>query len=87
MAARAGQALRSAWLGESHLIAGRIPDASRLAHQALNFAHAHQERGHETWAFRLLAEIAAKSATELAQFGTGAASGHVSVCSTSSRLI
>src|SRR5439155_4366605 len=51
---RAGQALRSAWLGESYLRVGRLPDAGRLARQALDLARAHKERGHEAWALRLL---------------------------------
>jgi class 3 adenylate cyclase/tetratricopeptide (TPR) repeat protein len=46
-------------LGEAHLLAGRLEEAHILAEQALTLARAHQERGHEAYALRLLGDIAA----------------------------
>ena len=58
---------RSVWrsfhlacLSEAYLLVGRIDDAINLAQQALEFARAHQERGHQAWALRLLGEIATR---------------------------
>jgi DNA-binding SARP family transcriptional activator/tetratricopeptide (TPR) repeat protein len=56
---RAGQAMRSAWLGENYLRLGRIDDAMRLARQALELARTRKEQGYAAWALRLLGEIAA----------------------------
>jgi len=53
------QALRVAWLGEAHLLAGRREEASVLARRALDLSHTHKERGNQTYALRLLGEIAA----------------------------
>jgi DNA-binding winged helix-turn-helix (wHTH) protein/tetratricopeptide (TPR) repeat protein len=53
------QALRVVWLGEAYLCAGRLAEAGLQAQQALEFAQAHLERGHEAYALRLLGEIAA----------------------------
>jgi len=47
-------------LGETHLQAGHLEEAHTLAKRALAFAHAHQERGNETYALRLLGDIAAR---------------------------
>jgi tetratricopeptide (TPR) repeat protein len=46
--------------GEAHLLAGRPEEAHALAEDVLAHAHAHQERGHEAYALRLLGEIAAR---------------------------
>jgi class 3 adenylate cyclase/tetratricopeptide (TPR) repeat protein len=51
-------ALRVAWLSEAYLLAGRLDEAGTQAQRALEFAHTHQERGHEAYALRLLGEIA-----------------------------
>ena len=47
-------------LGEAHLVAGRLEEAQALAERALALARAHQERGHEAYALRLLGAIAAQ---------------------------
>jgi tetratricopeptide (TPR) repeat protein len=49
-------------LGEAQLLAGRLEEAHALAEQALAHARAHQERGHQAYALRLLGEIAAHRA-------------------------
>jgi tetratricopeptide (TPR) repeat protein len=46
-------------LGEAQLLAGRLKEAQALAEQALTLARAHQERGNEAYALRLLGDIAA----------------------------
>ena len=46
-------------LGEAHLRAGHLEEAYDLAERALALACAHQERGHQAYALRLLGEIAA----------------------------
>jgi tetratricopeptide (TPR) repeat protein len=53
-------ALRVVWLGEAYLLAGRLDEAYTQAQRALEFSRAHQERGHEACALRLLGEIAAQ---------------------------
>jgi tetratricopeptide (TPR) repeat protein len=53
-------ALRVVWLGEAYLLAGRLDEAGTQAQRALKFAQAHQERGHEAYALRLLGEIATR---------------------------
>jgi tetratricopeptide (TPR) repeat protein len=50
-------ALRVIWLGEAYLRAGRLGEAATQAQSALEFSCAHQERGHEAYALRLLGEI------------------------------
>jgi tetratricopeptide (TPR) repeat protein len=61
-------ALRVVWLGEAYLLAGRLDEASAQAKRALEFSRAHQERGHEAYALRLLGEIAAqRTPTEVTQ--------------------
>jgi tetratricopeptide (TPR) repeat protein len=47
-------------LSEAHLLAGRLEEAHALAEGALAHARAHQERGHQAYALRLLGEIAAR---------------------------
>src|SRR5262249_24392854 len=56
---RDAQALRLAYLSEAYFVAGRQADALDHARSALNLARRHNERGHEAYALRLLAEIAA----------------------------
>jgi tetratricopeptide (TPR) repeat protein len=46
-------------LGEAHLHAGRLEEASPLAARALAQARTRQERGNEAYALRLLGDIAA----------------------------
>ena len=55
------QVLCSLSLGETQLLAGRLEDAHALAEGALAHARAHQERGHQAYALRLLGEITAWS--------------------------
>jgi tetratricopeptide (TPR) repeat protein len=54
------QALCSLPLGEAQLLAGRLEEAQVLAERALAHARAHQERGHQAYALRLLGDIAAR---------------------------
>jgi tetratricopeptide (TPR) repeat protein len=46
-------------LGEAHLLTGRLEEAQLLAEHALTRARAHQERGYQAYALRLLGAIAA----------------------------
>ncbi len=55
-----GQSLRTIWLSEAYLLAGREADASAAAQRALALARQHKERGHEAYTLRLLGEIAAR---------------------------
>jgi class 3 adenylate cyclase/tetratricopeptide (TPR) repeat protein len=45
-------------LGEGHLLAGRMDDAARAAHEALASSRERKLRGTEAWCLRLLGEIA-----------------------------
>ena len=45
-------------LGETQVVAGRLEESHVLAERALALAHAHQERGHQAYALRLLGDIA-----------------------------
>jgi len=54
-----GQSLRTIWLSEGYLLAGRETDAHAAAHRALGLARQHKERGHEAYTLRLLGDIAA----------------------------
>jgi tetratricopeptide (TPR) repeat protein len=54
------QALSRLSLGETQMLAGRLEEAQALADSALALARAHQERGHQAYALRLLGEIAAR---------------------------
>ena len=55
-----GQSLRTIWLCEAYLLAGREADARAAAQRALGLARQHKERGHEAYTLRLLGEIAAR---------------------------
>jgi tetratricopeptide (TPR) repeat protein len=46
-------------LGEAHLAEDRLDEAQALAERTLAHARAHQERGHEAYALRLLGDIVA----------------------------
>jgi len=56
-----GQARLLSALGEAHLRAGRLEEASTLAARALELARTYQQRSHEAYALRLLGEIALHS--------------------------
>lgn len=55
-----GHSLRLAYLGEAVSLMGRTEEALQHAHCALEVARTQQERGHEAYVLRLLAEIAAR---------------------------
>jgi tetratricopeptide (TPR) repeat protein len=55
-----GQSLRTIWLSEAYLLAGREADAHAAAQRALGLARHHKERGFEADTLRLLGEIAAR---------------------------
>jgi tetratricopeptide (TPR) repeat protein len=57
---RGFQGLCRLTLGEAHLLVGHLEDAHTLAERELALARAHQERGAEAWALRLLGEITAQ---------------------------
>jgi len=48
------------FLGEAQMLAGRLEEGQVLAERALAHAHAHQERGNQAYALRLLGDIAAR---------------------------
>jgi class 3 adenylate cyclase/tetratricopeptide (TPR) repeat protein len=54
------QVLCSLPLGEAQLLAGRLEEAHALAEHTLALTRAHQERGHQAYALRLLGDIAAR---------------------------
>jgi tetratricopeptide (TPR) repeat protein len=54
------QALCCLPLGEAQMLAGRLEEAHALTDQALTLARAHQERGNEAYALRLLGDIHAR---------------------------
>jgi tetratricopeptide (TPR) repeat protein len=54
-----GYSLWLTWLGETHLLAGRMEEAARVAEQALSRCRDCGERGYTARALRLLGEIAA----------------------------
>jgi tetratricopeptide (TPR) repeat protein len=54
------QALCTLPLGEAQVLAGHLEEAHALAERALALARAHQERGNEAYALRLLGDIAAR---------------------------
>jgi tetratricopeptide (TPR) repeat protein len=54
------QALWVAGLGESYRLARQLEEAMHWAGCALEHSRAHRERGHQAWALRLLAAIAAQ---------------------------
>lgn len=55
-----GKSLRTLWLSEAYLLAGREADARAAAQRALGLARQHKERGYEAYTLRLLGEIAAR---------------------------
>ena len=55
----ANHPLLLAYLGEAHLLAGRLDAALAVARRALDLAHRQKERGNEGWVLRLLGEIVA----------------------------
>ncbi len=59
MKLRANHALRLAWLAEAHLLQGRRDLALDHARRALDLARECGERGHQAYAQRVLADIAA----------------------------
>jgi tetratricopeptide (TPR) repeat protein len=54
------QALCGFSLGEAQMQAGHLEEAHALAERTLALARAHQERGHQAYALRLLGDIAAR---------------------------
>ncbi len=54
----ANHSLRIVWQAEAYLMAGGQDPALQLAGRALEISRQHKERGHESWALRLLGEIA-----------------------------
>jgi tetratricopeptide (TPR) repeat protein len=54
------QALCCLPLGEAQMLAGRLKEAHALTERVLALACAHQERGHQAYALRLLGDIAAR---------------------------
>jgi len=55
----AGHPLILAYLGETHLLAGRRQDAFAVAGRALDLARRQKEHGNEAWVLRLLGDITA----------------------------
>ena len=47
------------WLSEAHLLAGQMTSATDFVRRALDFSREHNERGHQAWALRTLAEVSA----------------------------
>ena len=52
------------WLGEAHLLAGRLDEARRVAQQALELTREGKHHVNEPWALHLLGEIAARGDDE-----------------------
>jgi tetratricopeptide (TPR) repeat protein len=57
---RPPQAPWGVWLGEAQLLAGCLEEVQQLAQRALALSQAHQERGNQAYALRLLGESAAR---------------------------
>ena len=55
------QALCGLSLGDAQMLAGHLAEAHALAERTLALAHAHQERGHQAYALRLLGDIGTRS--------------------------
>jgi len=55
-----GRSLRTLWLSEAYLSAGREWDARAVAQRALDIVRQYKERGHEAYALLLLGGIAAR---------------------------
>src|SRR5262245_15578849 len=47
-------------LGEAQMLAGHLEEAHTLAERTLALTRAHQERGHEAYALRLLGDVAVR---------------------------
>jgi class 3 adenylate cyclase/tetratricopeptide (TPR) repeat protein len=69
-AVQQGSAIRAVYqaqwgvgLGESYRLAGRLEEARHWAARALEQSRAHGEKGHQAWALRLLASVAAQGAS------------------------
>ena len=62
-ATQEGQSLRTIWLSEAYLLAGREADARTAAQRALGLARQHRERGHEAYSLLLLGEIESQKDT------------------------
>lgn len=60
------------WLSEGYLLADRVEQATKTAHQAIDLAKTHKERGHEAWALKILGDIAMRQDA----VGTGDAEVH-----------
>jgi tetratricopeptide (TPR) repeat protein len=60
--AMAHHALWTAWLSEVYRLAGRGEEAWQYAHQALDLARQHRERGHEAYALHQLGVVHAHTA-------------------------
>ena len=52
------------FLSETYLVLGRIAEAREHAEQAVALAHAHNQRGFEAWALKLLGDAQAREAAE-----------------------
>jgi len=61
------RSLSITFLAEAYLILGRIAEAREQAEQAVALAHAHQERGWESWGLKLLGDIYAHAPAEIDQ--------------------
>jgi tetratricopeptide (TPR) repeat protein len=48
------------WWGEAYLLAGQLDEAYTQAQRGLEISRAHQERGNQAYALRLLGDIAAQ---------------------------
>jgi transcriptional regulator with AAA-type ATPase domain/tetratricopeptide (TPR) repeat protein len=55
------QAIFQVWLGEAALLAERVDEAQQAAARGLDLARKRRERGHEAWALRLDARLAARA--------------------------
>ena len=55
-----GRSLRTLWLSEAYLLAGRELDARTVAQRALDIVRQYKERGYEGYTLLLLGEIAAR---------------------------
>ena len=61
MQVKVTEAMVASALGEAHLLAGRVAEASTLANRAVETARGRRERACEAWGLRLLGEIAARA--------------------------
>jgi tetratricopeptide (TPR) repeat protein len=49
-----------AWLAHTHLLAGRVDEARRLAEDSLTLSRRRGERGYEAWTLHVLGEVEAR---------------------------